>query len=180
QYDLGQAPDVWTQLRCDFNPPRDLSAFDHLRFDWEGSAAGNTLEVGVVERLPGGDQNHIISYRHATHRAWWGQLVIPFRQFGITNPSAITALFVSAKHLPQDGDAGGAGSVTIDNVGAFNVAQRSTRTAPESVPPVANAARAAAQYLASRQRPTGLLKSWEPDAPCLAYTYDQALALIVF
>lgn len=173
QYDLGKTPDVWTQLRCDFDSPRDLSAFDHLRFDWEGSATANTLEVGLVD-----DRNHIISYEHATHRAWWGQLVIPFRQFGLANPAAVTAFFVSAKNLPQNGDAGGAGSVTIDNLSALNVAQRSTRTAPESVPSVPEAARAAAQYLASRQRPDGLLKSWEPDVACLAYTYDQAIALI--
>ncbi len=35
-YDIGSTDGNWAQIRCDFDPPLDLSGYDHLRFDWRG------------------------------------------------------------------------------------------------------------------------------------------------
>lgn len=78
-YDLGDAYGSWVQLRCDFDPPLDLSACDHLRFDWRGEAgAANALEVGLIDRVGGRERVFGTGYPHVTHQPAWGQLVVPF------------------------------------------------------------------------------------------------------
>jgi hypothetical protein len=187
-YGLGSANGNWTQVRCDFSPALDLSAYDHLRFDWRGSTAGNSLEVGLVNPgAPGAPGAKIFArgYHHPTGHFWWGQLAVPFRHLKpwtaatTFDPSQVTAIFVSVVKDPVD-DEGGAGSVAIDNLGAWNADARAVPAGFERVAAHPRAAAAAADWLASRQRPTGLVDSWEEEPACLSYLYDQALALIVF
>ncbi len=185
-YDLGSDNGNWAQIRCDFDPPLDLTAYDHLRFDWRGSAgAANSLEVALISHVDGEDRIFGRGFHHAAQRAWWGQMVLPFRFLppwtpGTTlDPSQIKAFFVSVVKDPV-ADPGGAGSLAIDDVGAFDVASRSVPASPESVAPHAAAAAAAAGWLAGQQQVTGLVKSWEEEASCVSHTYDQALALLVF
>lgn len=184
-YDLGSANGSWAQIRCNFDPPLDLSASDHLRLAWRGSAESrNSIEIGLVNPTPGGERIFGRGYHHASHHTWWGQLVVPFAFLGpwtegtTFNPAQVSALFVSVVKDPKN-DTGGAGSLAIDNLGAFNLADRSV-PGYGRVPAHPRAAGAAAAWLADRQLPNGLLKSWEQDTRCLAYTYDQALALLVF
>jgi hypothetical protein len=181
-YDVGSGNGNWSQVRCDFSPALDLSAYDHLRFDWRGSSAGNSLEVGLIN--PEG-KIFARGYHHPTHRSWWGQLVIPFRHLkpwtaGSTfDPSQVVAIFVSVVKDPVD-DVGGAGSVALDNLSAFNAGARAVPAGFERVPAHPAAAAAAAGWLASRQGVTGLVDSWEEETACLSHLYDQALALLVF
>ncbi len=185
-YDLGTADGNWAQIRCDFDPPLDLSAFDHLRFDWRGDpAAANSLEVALISRTGGEDRIFGRGYHHPAHRAWWGQMVVPFSFLapwtpGTTfNPGEVKAFFLSVVKDPVDDD-GGAGSVGIDNLSAENVADRNLPAALDDVPPHGAAAAAAADWIAGEQRPGGLIKSWEQEERCISHTYDQALALLVF
>lgn len=181
-YDLGTGDGNWIQIRCDFSPAIDLSAHDHFRFDWRGSAAGNSLEVGLID--PDGNI-FARGYHHPTQRSWWGQLAVPFRHLkpwtaGTTfDPSQVAAVFFSVVKDPVD-DTGGAGSLAIDNLGAFNAGARVLPPGFERVPVHFVAAREAAGWIASRQRPLGLVDSWEEETACLSHLYDQALALIVF
>ena len=182
-YDLGTANGNWVQIRCDFSPALDLSAYDHLRFDWIGSpGGGNSLEVGVIN--PGG-KIFGRGYHHPTHHAWWGQLVVPFQFLApwtpgtIFDPGQVTAIFFSVVKDPVD-DVGGTGSLAVDNLNAFSAADRPVPATSERVRYHPLAAAGAAAWLAGRQRPTGLVDSWEEEAACVSYTYDQALALIVF
>lgn len=187
-YDLGSSNGSWAQLRCNFDPPLDLSAFDHLRFDWRGDVANsNSLEVGLVNLTT--DTEHIFAraYGHASHRDWWGQLVMPFSflhpwtENTTFDPSQVSAIFVSVVKS-DDNDAGGNGRLALDNLTAQNL---TSRTVPASFEVAASeqltvAKETAVQWLLSQQQPTGLLRSWEPEAGCVAHTYDQALALLVF
>jgi hypothetical protein len=185
-YDLGDDDGNWTQIRCNFDPPLDLSTYDHLRFDWRGDPdAANSLEVGLIN--PGDLQEYIFArgYHHATHHLWWGQLVIPFRFLhpwteGTTfDPTQVSAFFFSVVKDPV-GDVGGAGSLAIDNLNAYNVISRTVPTDFEMASSNITASTAAANWLAAQQPPIGLLKSWQEESLCTAHTYDQALALIVF
>jgi hypothetical protein len=186
QFDLGVTAGNWVQMRCDFDPPLDLSAHDHLRFEWRGDPdAANSIEVALITRS--GKQDSIFGrgYHHATHRGWWGQMVTPFRFLhpwtaGTTlNPGQVTAFFVSVVVDPAD-DTGGVGALALDNIGAFNVADRAVPTDKQSAPGNATAATAAADWLVAQQRSIGLVKSWQEEATCVSHTYDQALALLVF
>ncbi|HLF27526.1 MAG TPA: carbohydrate binding domain-containing protein [Anaerolineae bacterium] len=186
-YNLGSGNGNWAQARCNFDPPLDLSAYDHLRFDWRGDPAGaNSLEVGLISK--DGSQEHIFArgYHHPAHRAWWGQLVIPFNFLhpwatGTTfDPSQVSALFVSVVKDPVD-DVGGFGRMAIDNLNAYNVISRTVPLTLEVVSPTHPiASTAAANWLGRQQTNTGLLKSWQEETDCVAHTYDQALALLVF
>lgn len=185
-YDLGSDDGNWVQIRCNFDPPLDLSASDHLRFDWRGDPdAANSLEIGLIN--PAGDGEKIFGrgYHHVTHRSWWGQLVIPLQFLepwteGVSFDSGhVSAFFVSVVKDNED-DVGGTGRLAIDSVNAFNVI---SRTVPDGVEPVktnVTASERAVNWLLAQQRPNGLLKSWEEEENCYAYTYDQALALLVF
>ncbi|MCP4185897.1 MAG: hypothetical protein GY761_21760, partial [Hyphomicrobiales bacterium] len=49
EYDIGQDNGNWAQIRCNFSPPLNLSAYDHLRFDWRGDPdSANSIEVALV------------------------------------------------------------------------------------------------------------------------------------
>jgi hypothetical protein len=199
-YDLGSANGNWAQIRCDFDPALDLSAYDHLRFEWRGSPSANparsiSLEIGLVDA---NNHNHFAQrvYRHAAHHSWWGQFIVPFDFFGPSDDGTpfdpehvkVKGFFFSVvkaagdPNNPDDpDDIGGGGTIAIDNLGAFNVAARTVPGSFETVDPNPVAAQAAANWLASQQHhPSGLLRSWELDPVCWSYTYDQALALIVF
>lgn len=185
-YDLGSGDGNWAQVRCDFDPPLDLSAYDHLRIDWRGDPeAANSLQVGLVNKIAGQDSIFARGYHHASHHGWWGQMNIPFAflapwsQGSEFDPSQVSSLFVSVVKDPQD-DSGGSGSIAIDNLNAYNVIDRSIPKSFEKVRPNFIAARAAANWLATQQQDSGLLKSWQEESNCIAHTYDQALALIVF
>ena len=185
-YDLSSNNGNWVQVRCNFNPPLDLSAYDHLRFDWRGDpAAANSLEIGLINPKVGGENIFARGYHHPTHHAWWGQMVIPFSFLhswtnGTTfDPSQVSALFISVVKDPV-ADVGGSGSIAIDNLNAYNVKSRVTPGMFESVAVHPTAAQAAAGWLVLQQKSTGLLKSWQEENVCVAHTYDQALALIVF
>jgi hypothetical protein len=182
-YDLGSDKDNWAQVRCEFDPPLDLSAYDHLRLDWQGDPIqANRLEMGVTSRKESVTRNFIVGYPHVTHRSWWGQLVVPFDFFPDHtnfNPAEILAFFVSVKNQAPD-DVGGAGSIAIDNLNAYNVISRTVPNAFGTVKANTTASTAAANWLTTQQQPTGLLKSWQEESLCTAHTYDQALALIVF
>jgi len=191
-YNLGNTAGNWAQIRCNFDPPLDLSAYDHLRLDWRGHpVAANSVHIGLVN--PGVSQEYIFAseYRHVTHHVWWGQLVIPYKSLlpwtGGTrfDPHRVSAFFVSVLLIkdPADGiedDVGGAGNIAIDNLNVYNVKSRTVPAAFETVAPSPVAANAAASWLAAQQQSNGLLKSWKEEEVCLSHTYDQALALIVF
>ena len=185
RYDLGSASGSWAQVRCDFDPPLDLSTFDHLRFEWRGApAAANSVEVALITRTGGEDTIFGRGFHHCTQRGWWGPMVVPFRFLhpwtpGTTlEPAAVTAFLVSVVNDPADDD-GGAGALALDNVGAFNVADRAIPSGFETVPASPTAAAAAAGWIAGQQQPTGLVRSWLEEPTCVSHVYDQALALLV-
>lgn len=185
-YNLGNANGNWLQVRCNFNPPLNLSAYDHLRFEWRGNpSAANSLEIGLINPTTGGERIFGRGYHHATQRAWWGQFVVPFQflnpwtpgtQF---NPSQVSALFISVVKDPVL-DVGGAGNIAIDNLGAYNVVSRTVPGDFETVDTHVKAVQAAVSWLAAQQQATGLLKSWQEEGSCVSHIYDQALALMVF
>jgi len=187
-YNLGSGNGNWAQVRCNFDPPLDLSAHDHLRLDWRSDpASGNSLQVGLINPGAGVGQEYIFArgYHHVTQHGWWGQLVIPFSFLdawttGTTfDPSQVSAIFISVVKDPVD-DIGGVGSVAIDNLNAYNVLSRTIPLTFETVINNTTASAAAVQWLVSQQQPSGLLKSWEEEPGCVAHTYDLALALLVF
>jgi hypothetical protein len=185
-YDLEGADGNWVQIRCDFDPPLDLSAYDHLRFDWRGDpVAANSLEVGLIDQAGAMQRIFARGYHHVTHHYWWGQLVVPFNFLAPWTPgttldsSQVAAFFLSVVKDPVD-DVGGAGSIAVDNLNAYNVISRTVPADFSTVTTNTVASTAAAQWLASQQRATGLLKSWAEESICTAHTYDQALVLIAF
>lgn len=184
-YDLGTGDGNWAQVRCDFNPPLDLHSYDHLRIDWRGDPnAGNSIQVALITRDAIGDHIFARGYHHATHHGWWGQLVVPYQFLqgwtaGTTlNPAQVVGFFVS---VVKDGldDAGGVGHLAIDNLNTYNVAGRVVPGVFETTSPNTVASNAAANWIIAQQKPGGLVKSWKEESACNAYTYDQALALIV-
>ncbi|MBN1138802.1 MAG: hypothetical protein JXM73_19615 [Anaerolineae bacterium] len=185
RYSLGITDTNWVQIRCDFDPPLDLSASDHLRLDWRGDpTAANSVEIGLIDQVTTTQRIVARGYHHVTQRGWWGQLVVPFAFLepwhgGTFDPHHVVALFVSVvKDGPED--TGDSGSLAIDNLSAFNVMSRTVLA--DFVPVTANPAAmaTAAQWLAQQQLATGLLKSWAEEPVCTAHIYDQALALLVF
>ena len=185
-YDIGGDNGNWAQIRCDFDPPLDLSSTDHLRFDWLGDPdAANSIEVGVVN--PGNGKENIFArgYHHPSQHGWWGQLIIPYQFLhpwtdGTTfDPGQVSAFFISVVKDPVD-DVGGAGHFSIDDLSAYQVASRTVPSNFEMVSKHITASMMAAHWLAAQQQATGLLKSWEEEVTCTAHTYDQALALLVF
>jgi hypothetical protein len=185
-YALGSSSGNWAQVRCNFNPPLNLSAYDHLRFDWRGDpATANSLEVGLINPATGGENIFARGYHHPTQHAWWGQMVVPFSFLHAWttgtyfDPSKVSAIFISVVKDPQD-DTGGSGRIAIDNLNAYNVGSRLPPSAFETVTPNPVAADAAVQWLASQRQSKDLLKSWKEEESCVAHTYDQALALLVF
>ena len=184
-YNLGIGNGNWVQIRCDFDPPLDLSAYDHLRFDWRGDpSAANSLEVGLIDQVTTTQRIFARGYHHAAHRGWWGQLIVPFNFLhpwhgGTFDPEHVVAFFIS---VVKDGaeDDGGVGSLAINNLSAYNVVSRTIPSDFATTMTNTVALTRATQWLATQQQPTGLLKSWVEESICTAHIYDQALALIVF
>ncbi|MCB8944220.1 MAG: hypothetical protein H6658_10740 [Ardenticatenaceae bacterium] len=185
-YDLGSDNGNWTQLRCDFDPPLDLSAYDHLRFDWRGDwGGGNSLEVALMSLVAGQERIFGRGYHHATQHGWWGQMVIPFNFLHpwtistTLNTAQISSVFFSVVKDPV-ADVGGNGRIAFDNISAFNAISRSVPTDFEEVGTHMTATETAVNWLISQQQPSGLLQSWAEDTTCAAHIYDQALAMLVF
>lgn len=185
-YDLGNSSGNWSQIRCEFDPPLDLSAFDHFRFNWHGDPnAANSLNVGLINPSVT-NQEYIFArgYPHLTHQAWWAQLIIPFKFLSpwnngeILNPNQVSGIFIDVVKDRYD-DVGGKGSITIDNLSAVNIGSRNIPADFETVKGNIAAANAAVNWIASRQTSTGLLQSWE-ETSCNAWLHDQAMALIIF
>lgn len=182
KYDLGNSDGCWAQVNCEFYPPLDLSAYDHLILDWQGDLnSANSLEVGLVSH----GQNFFSSaYRRSTQKSWSSPLVISFNQFGEFDATNIEKIFVSAKKNPKtdntEADSGGLGSIYLRSLKAIKANSRNVPSDFEKVDGNKEVSLAAAKWLKSQQQSTGLLKSWEEEDIPLAHIYDQALALIVF
>ncbi len=182
RYDLGKVTDCWTQANCEFNPPLDLSAYDHLAIDWLGDPkSGNSLEVGLIS----GGITSIRHYDHVTQKSWWSPLVIPFNHFeNRADLKNVTKIFISVKKSPKakdlDEDVGGAGTITIDYLRVLNISSRRVPSNFKKAIENKSASKLAANWLASQQQTSGLLKSWAEEKDPNSYAYDQALALIVF
>jgi len=184
-YNLGTATGAWVQLRRNFNPALNLSSGDHLRFYYQGTRR-NTLEVGLTSRDGG---NYFASaWNSVTHVPWWTYATWDYQDFlqGDQQPfpdfGAVAAIFISVAN--KGGEAGGAGSLIVDELQYLNVADRAIPTGYEqaTVPPAV--LRKAALWVAARQQPRGLLQSWQEEylqdpSKDFAWLYDQALGLIV-
>ena len=186
QYDMDSTDRNWAQIRCNFDPPLDLSAYDHLRFDWRGNPnAANSLEVGLIDQATTTQRIFGRGYHHATHRGWWGQLVVPFNFLapwtaGTTFDSSQVVAFIISVVKDGTDDTGGTGSLAIDNLNVYNVVSRTVPSDFATAITNTVALTRATQWLAAQQQLTGLLKSWAEESICTAHIYDQALALIVF
>jgi hypothetical protein len=181
-YALDNCSNSYAEINLSFDPPQDLSAYDHLVIDWKGNQRANSLNVGIADAE--GTQQIAPLYRNVTKKSWWGPLVVPFRYIGRDlDFSEVKKIFISVKNDSDTEDyknEGGIGSIAIDNLRAINISARKVPLDFENVKPDLNASKAAAKWLLSQQQPTGLLKSWEDEDNRLAHLYDQALALIVF
>ena len=162
-YDLGSADGNWVQIRCNFDPPLDLSAYDHLRFDWRGGPdATNSLEVGLIDQAGATQRIFARGYHHITHRGWWGQLIVPFNFLAPWTPdttfdsSQVAAFFLSVVKDPVD-DVSGAGSIAIDNLSAYNVLSRTVPADFSTATTNTVASNAAAEWLASQQQGLSLI-----------------------
>jgi hypothetical protein len=181
-YDLGSTTGAYAQLRRDFATPLDLSAADHLRFFFKGTAA-NTLEVGLVSDA--GENYFATGWSHVTHVGWWAQGIWDLRDFrkdgqALPDLSKVRAIFISVVKGP--GDTGGSGSFVVDEITALTGASRSVPSAYEYIsasPTTAQVALRAADWIYNRQQVSGLVKSWKEDGVSSAWLYDQALALLV-
>lgn len=97
----------------------------------------------------------------------------------------MSGIFISVVNYRNESDSepddtGKAGNITIESISALNIVSRDILSDFEKVERNETASRAAAEWLASQQQPTGLLTSWEEEPVSKAHLYDQALALIVF
>jgi hypothetical protein len=178
-YNLGTNPGAWVQLRRDFNPPLDLSAFDHVRF-WQRGTATNTLEIGLTSFA---NQNYFASaWNEATQVPWWTYATWDLQDFrlngqAITNTGQVKAIFISVVKTAHG--VGGVGSFTLDEVQALNAAARSVPTSFVTITVPITSVQQAAHWIAARQQPGGLLKSWQEEPADNAWLYDQALGLLV-
>jgi hypothetical protein len=178
-YNLGTAEGAWVQLRRDFPTTLDLSAGDHIRFFHRGTTT-NTLEVGLVSTV--GENYFGTSWNEATHVPWWPYATWDFQDFqkaGEPFPdfSQVSAIFISVAKT-ADG-VGGIGSFIVDELQYLNIASRSVPAEYKFVTTSPDVAQKAAAWIAARQQPDGLLKSWQEESVDYAWLYDQALGLIV-
>jgi hypothetical protein len=74
---------------------------------------------------------------------------------------------------------GGVGSFTVDELQAVDVVSRSVPTSFDAITAPAAVVQKAAQWIAARQHPGSLLKSWQEEEADFAWLYDQALGLLV-
>jgi uncharacterized protein (TIGR03437 family) len=178
-YNLGATKGAWAQLRRDFNPPLDLSAFDHLRFLHRGTAR-NTIEIGLVStdnrNYFGSSWNESTGTPGCAYATWDLQ---DFRNDGQPFPDLrqVKAIFISVTNS-ADG-AGGSGSFLVDELQGVNIAGRSVPVSYDQLSPNALAVQRAAAWVAARRQAGGFLKSWQEEPVDYAWLYDQALGLIV-
>jgi uncharacterized protein (TIGR03437 family) len=179
-YNLGAQQGAWVQLRRDFAVPLDLSAGDHLRFVYRGTAR-NTIEIGLVSS---DGQNYFAS-------AWNEASGVPTCSYAtwdlkdflkdnqpVPDLSHVRAVFVSVvKSTPQS--AGGAGVFLVDELQLVSVAGRETPSAFEALTVNPQAVEQAASWVGRQQQPSGLLKSWMEETANYSWLYDQALGLMV-
>jgi hypothetical protein len=167
-------------MRRDFDPPLDLSAGDHLRFFYQG-ATRNTLEVGLVSLA--GENYFGRSWPNVTYVPWWTYAtwdLRDFRQAGVQpfpDFGQVRAIFISV--AKKDDGAGGVGSLRVDDLQYLELASRSVPAVFEPLSAAPSVTQQAAQCIASQQRSSGLLKSWQEEQADFAWLYDQALGLIV-
>jgi len=180
-YDLGNTEGAWVQLRRDFNPELNLSGGDHLRLFYTGTKK-NTMQMGMITA------NHDIyfssKYHASTHAPWWTYATWDYRAFqkdgqSITDGSHIEAVFISVVNS-EDNSEGGAGSITLDELQYLNMAQREVPFNLETPSVSSLSLNKAASWIASQQKATGLVKSYQEEPADFAWLYDQALALLVF
>jgi hypothetical protein len=183
-YNLGAATGAYAQLRRDFNPPLDLSAFDHLRFQHRGTAP-NTIQIGLVSNVSGNDVIHFANpqWKRATGVPWCTYATWDLKGFLGGGPppnfQQVKAIFISVKNVVAEGDAGGIGSFIVDELQGVNIGSRSVSASFEQLNPGTSAAQQAANWIAARQQAGGLLKSWQEEAADLSWLYDQAVGLLV-
>jgi hypothetical protein len=179
-YGLDECSNSYAEVVFKFDPPQDLSAFDHLVMDWRGDKTANSLNVGINDTK---NQSIAPLYRNVTQKSWWGPLVVPFKHIGSNlDLSRVERIFISVKNdsdITDYRNEGGAGSITIDGLRLLKIGERKIPSDFESVNPDLNASGTAAKWLASQQKDTGLLQSWMEERNS-AHLYDQSLALIVF
>ena len=179
-YNLGTAKGAWVQLRRDYNSGLDISGGDHLRFYYRGTTT-NTLEVGLTSHA---GENYIASSMNSVTQAfWWTYATWDYRDFlkGDLQPfpdfGDVRAIYVSVTN--KDGDVGGVGSLIIDELQYLSVATRTVPSDYEAVTVPLTVTQKAADWIAARQQPSGLLKSWQEEYQDYAWLYDQALGLMV-
>jgi hypothetical protein len=179
-YDLGNTEGAWVQLRRDFDPELNLSGGDHIRFFYTGNRK-NSLQTGLVTAA-----NEIYfssKYHGSTHVPWWTYATWDSRAFqkdgkSIVDKSHIKAFFISVVNSEQS--EGGAGFVILDELQYLNMAAREVPSAFETVSISPFVLKKASAWIASQQKPSGLVKSYQEEPANFAWLYDQALALLVF
>jgi hypothetical protein len=188
-YSLANAPAItqenWVQMRHDFSPALDISSGDLLRLWFRGTpGATNSLEIGLVEAQPG---QPILARQlnQVTQVPAWVYTTLSYDAFipwttSISHTSGhLAGLFISVVKLNGSGDIGGSGAVAFDGLQYLHSMSRTIPTAYEAVVVSPTRATRAAAWIASRQRPSGLVWSWQEETPGKAWLYDQALALLV-
>jgi len=179
-YDLGSSKGVWAQIRCDFNPPIDMSHGDHIRFYYKGTAK-NTLEIGLVS---GDDQNYFAgSWQSVTHMpkftyATWD--LKDFRKDDQPFPdfSQVKAVFISVANKDFN-DTGGEGSLVIDELQYLDIGSRTIYEQKDTIISDTSVTNKAAGFIQAQQQPDSLLKSWKEEEADFAWLYDQGIGLIV-
>ncbi|MBL8162984.1 MAG: hypothetical protein JNJ61_13435 [Anaerolineae bacterium] len=179
-YDLGSNNGAWVQMRLDFPVPRALTGGDHLRFYYYGSAR-NTIEIGLVSDT---NQNYFgSSWNEAAGTPWWSVATWDINDFRTGTGARlypgqkVKAVFISVTKSASG--VGGTGRFVVDELQLVNLFSRPVQTSFTSPAPNAAVRAKTATWIAARQQPGGLLKSWQEEPFPYAYLYDQALALIV-
>jgi len=180
-YSLDKCNNSYVEVVFTFDPPIDLSSYDHLVIDWRGNRTANSLNVGMNDTEI---QKIAPLYRHVTQKSWWSSLVVPFKHFNSDlDLTTVRTIFISVKNDSNTTDyidEGGIGNIGINSLRVVNISARKVPSDFEVIKPDINASKAAAKWIASQQQPNGLIKSWEDENDPLAHLYDQALALIIF
>lgn len=126
-YNLGITPATgsWAQIVRFFNPLLDLSDADYLRLYYKGTMT-NTLEAGLV--LVSNTQESFYPFygwgnglHGAAYSPGWISATWDFRALTppLTDLSKVDGIFISVAN--QDGDLGGMGILTVDELQYFDV-----------------------------------------------------------
>lgn len=179
-YNLGSNKTAWVQFKLEPPAPMDFTSGDHIRFHYKSvSGSPNSIEIGIQDTL---GNNYFVGGRTTSSAVtWWTYVTLDLKNFeynGAHFPdfSKVKALFVSVVNA-SGGDQGGSGAILMDELELLNLASRPIPTAFEMIIPNGAATQKAVQWVAQRQQPTGLLKSWQEEAATNAYLYDQALGI---